>query len=221
MPLRTLVLTRPEEQSQTFLKDCETALGRTISTIISPVLRIRRTEADVALDDYRTIIVTSQNALQERDLSGRCVVTVGSQTAERARQLGADATCLGACVDEFVTNGARVQGPAIYLRGQHTRGDLVERMADIGVRVDEVTVYMQEEQTLTPQAKDALEQGRAVVPVFSPRSAALVSAYATHPDTTIVAISAAAADAWFGEGRVITAQRPDKDAMCDSVLAAL
>ena len=216
---RVLLLTRPEAQSRVFLAEFQARLGRGVSSVISPVMRIVPVKSGRDLSRYATIIVTSSNAVS-RDLAGRRVVTVGEKTAAKAQAAGAEARCLGETVDAFLKRIAEVRLPALYLHGVHTRGDMVERARSRGVVVDEAVVYDQAEIALTQAAQDALASGRALVPLFSPRSAALVAAYRVAPGTRVVAISEATADAWTAPGEVMVALHPDQAAMLEAVAEA-
>lgn len=219
-PEQTLVLTRPEAQSQSFLSACERRLGQKMPAVVSPVFQIIPVYQTLKLDRFNTIIITSQNALNHVDLAGRNVVTVGQRTAEMAISLGADAVCLGENVEMFLRNATQIVSPAIHLRGEHTRGDLAARMVAGGCRVDEAVVYRQCEQPLSNEAKLALRRGKAIVPVFSPRSAKLVSKASVDASTQVFAISAATADEWNAPGQISLAERPDFDAMVELVINA-
>ncbi len=221
-PDSLLLLTRPEAQSRSFLADLEERLGYTPPVIISPVLRISPVGDPVNFDPYRTLIVTSGNAVSvlETALEGRKVVTVGERTANIARSVGADAQCLGDRVDALVERLSEVAAPALHLRGRHSRGDLVGAGRAIGIRIDECVVYDQIEEPLTAEAQAALKGGHAILPLFSPRSAALLAAYECHKSTTVLAMSPAVADAWNAASRVQVAARPDRAAMLDLVVAA-
>lgn len=219
---RVLLLTRPEPQSRAFLADCSARLGREVEAILSPILRIQPIPVEIDLDRYATLIVTSRNALDQfaGSVGNRIVKTVGQRTAEKAAALGACAECLGETVEAFLERAGEVEGPAVHLHGVHSRGDLAARLTGKGVMTAECVVYEQAEQALSEAAKAALASGQAVVPVFSPRSAALVSAHGAHRGTVVLAISEAASAAWTAEGSTFVAARPDKDAMLDLVAAA-
>ena len=219
---RVLLLTRPEPQSRSFLADCRARLGHEIASIVSPVMRIDPVPVEADLDRYATLIVTSRNALDQvaGSIGDRTVRTVGQRTADHASMLGADAVCLGDTVEAFLERADEIDAPAVHLRGVHSRGDLAARMTAKGIEVDECVVYDQVEQPLSDEAQAALAAGQAVVPIFSPRTSALVSAHGAHPETVILAISDAAAAAWGGKGRVHVARRPDKDAILDLVAGA-
>lgn len=217
-----LVLSRPERQSLEFLADCRSRLGKDIEAVISPVMRIEAMPHAIDAERFSTIIVTSQNALDHVGfpLEGRTVLTVGERTAEQARSLGAKAACLGENVDAFIENASNIAAPALHVRGVHGRGELAARLSARGTPTEECIVYDQVPQPLSQEALSALSGGHAVVPVFSPRSAALMSRHDVHPETRILAISRAAAEAWSGEGEVLVARHPDKDGMLDLVAAA-
>lgn len=221
-PDALLLLTRPEAQSRSFLADLEARLGYTPPIIISPILKISAVGDAVDLDLYQTLIVTSGNAVMVLGgaLAGRKVVTVGERTASMAQSVGADAQCLGDTVDALAARLREVEGPALYLRGRHSRGDLIGAGRAAGLSIDECIVYDQIEVPLTAEAQAAMKRGHAILPLFSPRSAALLSAYECHSSTKAIAMSPAVARAWTASTEVQIAARPDRAAMLDLVTAA-
>ena len=139
-----LLLTRPEPQSCLFLAECEEALGRTIPAVVSPILRIDPVEEEIDLARYKTLIITSANAVRllDRRLNDMRVATVGEQTAEIARTFGADADCLGENVEAFLANSSLISAPAVHLRGRHSRGSLARRLCEAGIPTDECVLYL-------------------------------------------------------------------------------
>lgn len=221
-PRPVLVLTRPERQSRAFLADCEAHLGRPLHAVVSPALQIKPVPYDVDLDRYQTLIVTSRNALDhvDKNLAGRRIATVGKRTAERATELGAKSECLGETVETFLENAESLVGPALHLRGMHSRGALAERLNQRDILVDECVVYDQLAKPLSEGAVSALANGLGVAPIFSPRTAKLVSRYSVHPETRVFAISHATSEAWTGAGRLVVAEQPNQAAMRDLVVQA-
>lgn len=216
----TLLLTRPQPQSETFLDACTAALGRPVPAVISPLIQIEATGNMPDLDRYSAVLVTSANALRTlgSGLSGRKVFTVGQATARLADSLGAKAICLGENVDQFVENAAQVDSPAVFCRGAHSRGDLANRLRRAGLSVDETVIYDQIARPLSEPALALLTGNTPVVaPVFSPRSAQLLSGQTTTAPITVVAISNAAADAWSGKGQILVAEAPTAVAMVSAV----
>lgn len=220
----TLLLTRPEPQSRAFLEQCEGRAGRTLPSVISPVLRIEPTGVSLDLDRFDTVIFTSANAArclaQNVDLSGRRTVTVGARTAEEARKLGAHATSLGEDANSFVEAAGKIEGRVVLCRGVHARGDIAKRLAERGVLVEEAVIYDQIEQSLSPSAKSLLRGGAPVlVPLFSPRSAAILAKQAeAKAPLVVIAMSRNVAAEWRGPGRVLVAVSPTSDSMCDMVI---
>jgi uroporphyrinogen-III synthase len=157
-----------------------------------------------------------------RALAGQIVVTVGERTAALAREQGADAHCLGADVEAFLKNIEGLAGPALHARGVHTRGDLAGRAAAKGLTVEEAVIYDQVARPLS-RAAEALLQGNSpvVVPLFSPRSAGLLSATPIRAPLFVIAISLATREAWTGPGRVTVAETPIAEALCRRVTEAL
>ena len=142
---------------------------------------------------------------------------MGERTARRASEFGAKADCLGENVDAFLERVKDIQGPAIHLRGKHSRGELASRARRQGIEMAEQVVYDQVRQDLSAEAQQVLWRGIAVVPVFSPRTAGLVSKYDVGFGTIVIAISEATAEAWNGPGVIRIAHRPDATAMSKMV----
>ena len=207
--MKTLLLIRPQAQSDAFLAQCREALGRDLPAIVSPILHIEPVGGMPDLAPYETVIVTSGNAVERLPQgNGQRVVTVGERTADLAASKGYDAVCLGQTVDDFLTRRAEVMPPALYLRGRHTRVDLAGKLNDMAIETAEQVVYDQQEQPLTASAENLLASGEAIVPVFSPRTARLLSAYHVHEATEVFLISQATAEAWSAAGQTRIAERP-------------
>ena len=221
VPEPTLLLTRPEAQSKAFLILCERAAGRRLPVVISPILAIRRTGVLPDLDNYATIVFTSGNgvraALETAGLSGRRIATVGQRTAEIAHAAGASAVSLGDNVKAFLSAAGGLAGPVLFCRGAHTRGNLAERLRQAGLSVDEAVIYDQEALPLSVAARSLLSGETPVIaPVFSPRSASLLAGYGVfNAPITIVAMSRNVADAWKAPGKIVVADVPTSEAMCD------
>ena len=220
----TLLLTRPEAQSREFLALCEARAGRRVSCVVSPVLEIVETGEVPDLGRVRTVILTSGNAVRRlgRALAGRTVVTVGERTAALARAEGAEARCLGENIEAFLDNLGAVEGPALHAHGVHSRGDLAARAATRGLLVEEAVVYDQVALPLTRAAQSLLQGNSPVVaPLFSPRSARLLSSASIRAPLVVLAISAATRDAWTGPGSVTVAEAPTAEDLCRCVTEAM
>jgi uroporphyrinogen-III synthase len=218
-----LILTRPEPQSRAFLAEVEDRLGQPVTAIITPILRIQGADQRPDLDGFKTLILTSGNGVQQVAdmLAGREVATVGQQTALLAERAGAHATCLGNTVEDFLNRASSLRSPALHIRGEHSRGDLAQRLTASGVATDECIAYRQIEEPISEEARRALTSGNAVVPVFSPRSARLLCAYECDPTTRVLAISQATAEEWSAPGLIDVADQPNRQAMLDLVVRAL
>ena len=65
-----LLLIRPKAQSEAFLADCETRLGRQIDAVISPIIDIRPLGGIPDLDGFGTVVFSSANGVRKvSDLS--------------------------------------------------------------------------------------------------------------------------------------------------------
>ena len=220
----TLLLTRPQQQPDTFLSDVNQHLGRSVPALISPLVRIESVGQTPDLDEFATIILTSGNTVWQlgQALKNRNVVTVGDKTARLARAWGADANALGENVVSLLKQSEQIRPPALYCRGRHSRGDLARNLEELGVTVEEVVLYDQVAQPLSQAARKLLNSRAPIIaPVFSPRSAKLLSEEKITAPIKILAISAATKSAWRGPGDVVVADRPDALHMLQLVQAVI
>ena len=223
-----LLLTRPQAQSERFLSQLNSAAW----SVISPILDIKATGKQIDPRSFSAIILTSANGLigVDADLADMPCFAVGDTTAEEARLRGLSVISAGGTADDLVKLicAHDPQGPLLFLRGEHSRGDVATRLAEAGIDVQETVTYRQIEHPLSTEAKAALEQAQnVVIPVFSPRSARLLSqALAKLPmnaQLTMIAMSDAVAEAWGSRSKaeVLVVDEPTAQAMAEAVRAAL
>ncbi len=223
-PGPTLLLTRPEAQSADFLAGCEQRLGKRIPAVISPVMDIVPVGDPPDLDGFSTIIVTSGNAVRRLGgaLEGRRVLTVGESTAALARGFGARAKALGETAEAFLEGIDEVAPPAVACRGRHARRNLAAWLSAQGAATVDMVLYDQTPRPLSRAARTLLDGSAPVVaPVFSPRSAELLSRHPAAAPVTVLAISEAARASWRGDAEFRVARRPTADSMCELVVGAL
>ncbi len=174
------------------------------------------------LTAYRGIIFTSVHSVPY-GIAGLDCYVVGQATARAARAVGMNV--LGIAPDaqtlirEILADGE--PGPLLHLRGEHARGDIAGSLTRAGCPTDEAVVYLQVEQPISDQAKQALSgDSPVIVPLFSPRSAQLFLAQSagTAP-IWAVAISEAAAQELRTPriARLSVANTPDAKAMLKAI----
>ena len=223
-----VILTRPVAAAARF----RAALGAMdgVRIIESPVLRIVPLSPEMPDGPFSGMIVTSENgaaALARLGVPKRPVWAVGGHTARAAADAGYAARAADGDAESLFALLCRDRpaGPLLHLRGTHARGNLASRLSEQGIQTSEIVVYDQLELPLTAPARAALRGATPVVlPVFSPRSAALLAAeLRLGPNVHVVAISAAAAAPFAGRGAatVSVAAVPDAAAMVAVTLAAI
>jgi uroporphyrinogen-III synthase len=195
-----LLLTRPDGAARRFLADCEAAAGAPLPAILSPVMEIRPVEVHLA-QRPAALILTSENGasragqLKLAPLDAWCV---GPRTTAVARARGFSARDAGPDAEALLRALLleRPPGLLLHLRGIHARGDLARRLRDNGLEVTEAVAYRQDAQFPTSEARAALDgAGPLVVPLFSPRSAALLAAWGPRAPLHVLAMSDAIAEA--------------------------
>ncbi len=231
-PAPILLLTRPEAQSGRFAAAATARFGAAVRILVAPLMEIVFTAPVLPLDGVRALAFTSENGVAgfcrlspRRDLPAYCV---GARTAEAARSAGFRARSAagdGAALARLIAaEGAA--GPLLHPHGAHRQGDLAAALAGAGIALRAVEVYRQEPRSPSPAAAAVLNgQTRVIAPIFSPRSARLFRAAFAAPRAplALVALSPAVAEALGqrpGE-RLLTAARPEAEAMLDAVAAAI
>ncbi len=223
-----ILLTRPTDASRRFADRLVGAGVAQGDITIAPVFDIVVPPLALNPDPGTLLILTSQNAVQAaaQVLAGASyrAVCVGDRTTQSAQAAGFDARCLGDTVSEFLDRFAGHPGPVLHLRGTHTTTDIAQHLAQAGQAAQSQVIYDQRETPWTDTVYDNLKGGTPVVlPLFSPRSAALVckrlNAAVRHQ---IVAISPAVAQVCrdFGFDCVAVASQPNGQAVLDLTKAA-
>lgn len=194
----TLLLTRPEAQSRAFAEE----LGAGVRIVIAPVLEIVETGVRPDLADYCGVILTSANAVRfASGLKGVRAWCVGDRTAKAAQARGAQVMRVADDAEDLLA-GFDGTGPLLHLRGENARGNVAERLTLAGIETYEAVIYRQDSCELTRQARGLIEgEDKVILPLFSPRSAALVGKQVARVGSglEVIAMSPAVAEAWRAE----------------------
>lgn len=200
-----LLLTRPEADSRRFA-----ALLPGYRALISPILRIDPVPHDSErLRMAEGLVFTSAHAVPAAGPGrGRLALCVGGRTAEIARVAGFDIREGDGFAEGLLPLIAEASGPLIHPHGRHLARKLP---------VEGMVVYDQIAIPLNADAQALLAEDQPVIlPLFSPRSAALLSA-ATRGAAAplwVVAISPAAMACWQAPAaRQIVSDAPSAQAM--------
>ncbi|SMO71745.1 uroporphyrinogen-III synthase [Ruegeria faecimaris] len=171
-------MTRPRAASERFVAQLPTRIRSRVEVIHSPILEIKPLAVQVHADEAKGLIFTSANAVNaamsldvSRKMPAFCVGPVTTGTAKGA---GWDARMVGATAEELIANllKHRPQSPLLHLRGEHSRGNIAERLTESGLAVREQPVYKQHLLPLTDRAGAVAEGNEPVIaPIFSPRTA--------------------------------------------------
>ncbi|WP_265499371.1 uroporphyrinogen-III synthase [Paracoccus beibuensis] len=200
-----LLLTRPRTDS---LRFAATMPGW--RCVISPILAIRPVDHDAArLHDAPGLVFTSAHAVAAAGPGrGRPAICVGGRTAGVARDAGFAVVEGEGTADSLLPLLAAAGVPLVHPHGRH--------LAQV-LPVPGVVVYDQVSQPLDDAARELLAGDEPVIlPVFSPRSADLLSAQATDACAPLwlAAISTAAAQEFRQPcDRRIVALQPSAEGM--------
>ena len=219
-----LIMTRPAEASGRFVDQLPGSLAQKLAVIDSPLVEIVPETTTREINAGTAVIFTSSNGVRFAPKGqGRLAFCVGPHTTEAARRAGWDSTCCGETSDALVA-ALVAQPPAadlLHISGRHTRGQIIERLGAQGLNVARMVVYDQVLHPLTPRARAVLEEAKpAIVPIFSPRTAAQFAQECPEDARPyVIALSDSVAEP-LSDLRLaaleITA-RPDAAAMVDSL----
>lgn len=192
-----LLLTRPPERAQEVAQALG-ARGVAAQVVISPALEIVFETPD--LPAARGLVLSSAHAAQAwRRLGGAAlpVFAVGDATARAARGIGPVWSAGGDAAALVAGLIARKPAtPLLHLRGAHSRGDVAARLTQAGLPCLEAVAYRQEALAPSPEALGLLQGRRPVVlPLYSPRTAKIVSAWPIKAPLLVAAMSEAVSNA--------------------------
>jgi uroporphyrinogen-III synthase len=224
-----VLVTRPKAEAEAFAAALTSRLGDRVRPVVAPLLSPRFLDPSIPDQHYAAVIFTSAQAVEAArhlDLRlpslawcvGRKTAAVAAAAGFKARSADGDADALAKAILRDPPDGR-----LLYLRGVDTRGNLLESLRSSGVFTDVGIVYVQDPQPLSDAALSILASPvDLVVPLFSPRTAALFRM--TLPDEAharlhLVAMSAAVAEALAGvpHASLSIATTPDTPAMLDSI----
>jgi uroporphyrinogen-III synthase len=183
--LPPFLLTRPKAQSDRFAVDLRKCFGADLRIISNPL--IAPEFADVPLPDgnFEALIFTSETGVaafaslrHQRGDMPTVAYCVGDRTARAATNIGLDTQSAGGDAGALIAMIAKTQpkGRLLHLHGVLTRGDVAGALNKSGIMTDSCAVYSQHPQPLGHEARALLEgEDRIVVPLFSPRTAAIFS----------------------------------------------
>ncbi|WP_165390144.1 uroporphyrinogen-III synthase [Thalassococcus sp. S3] len=198
-PKPLLLLTRPRRSSAAFADRLGEGLLSRVNLVMSPLLEIVQIGKPTGLEDAAGVIFTSSNAVRiagvpPRPMPAYCV---GRATADLAADMGWVSSAKGRNAEELVARLVEVNlaGPLIHLRGRHARGNVASRLSAAGCFTTEQILYDAETRPLSDVALSAIAAAPVVIaPVFSPRSATLLSRLVPqHPQFWVAAMSDAVA----------------------------
>lgn len=223
MTMPRLLLTRPRDSAERFAAMVRERVPD-VEIVVSPLMEIVPLAVAPDLAGAAGVIFSSRHGVDFSAAGkGRIAHCVGQSTAEAAAAsgwtIGTVAADAAGLIDAL--RDAAVTGPLVHLSGRHRRGEIADKLSQIGISTVSETIYDQKLLPLSPAAHNLLRGKRGViVPVFSPRSARQFVAQAGHPASArFVAISPAVARDLAAEGSppVLIADAPDGRAMLRAV----
>jgi uroporphyrinogen-III synthase len=224
----TVLISRPEADSN-LLASSLRRLEPSIDCLIAPAIEIAPLDIETVHQKIDLVNLTSRHAAAAaaKFYPNVKTICVGRSTAQRAEELGLHAISTDGTSEEILSliKTMRV-GRVLHLRGQHSRGNIAERLADFGIQAFQQISYEQHAQPFTPQVTHKLQEiPKLLIPIYSPRTSQIIAQNLAEymGALTMIAISTEAADAWTGSkpDRVIIAQKPNATAMFAAITSHL
>ncbi len=176
--MAVLLMTRPQDAAQRFVSALPDRLTAGLQVIYTPLIAVKTLAQNIDLDGIEAVIFTSANGVTAAAgnfaVAGKPAYCLGQRTTLQAQDAGWKAELCGRTADELIADlvQRRPIGTILHLRGQHTRGNVAERLTTAGLNCRELVIYDQPLLGLTAEAKSVLSTSPDVVaPLFSPRTA--------------------------------------------------
>lgn len=219
----TLLLTRPQPQSERFAGQFRAALGVDWPVVISPLMRTVWLDEPPACDGIGDIIFTSETGVaafcrlsDRRDLLAWCV---GGRTAQAAERAGFSVRCGpgdAAGLAEMIRAG-RPRARMLWAHGRHLAKDMAVLLEPAGTETLSCTLYDQVPQAPSARMASLLEGDAPVLlPLFSARSADLVAGLPTRCPL-YAALLAPSITPPPSARMALAAARPDSAAMIEAL----
>ncbi len=191
-----LIMTRPRAASEGFVTTLPENVRAQLNPVFSPLIDIIPMQNDAKIGPQDSAVFSSRNGVEAApEGHGRAAYCIGPATTEAALAKGWNAQQVGSDADGLV-NALRSMQPKdrlVHLSGRHTRGDISGKLSQAGLNISNVPIYDQILRPLSDEAQQAiLNARRAIVPLFSPRTAAqFVKTAPTLHSVQVIALSAA------------------------------
>lgn len=178
---RSILLTRPIEASIRIQGEL-LAINNQLDICISPLIEIQYPTYDFPQQQYSGYVFTSENAILSLlskgvNLGRVNVYCVGNQTRAQANIAGYNVIQTFNRVEEMVIGLEKSEFPdkLFYFRGEHVSRDLKLVLGNMGIEVEELIVYNQQECPLAKEALTLLSEKPCLIPLYSARTARLFS----------------------------------------------
>ena len=221
----TLLLTRPLDQSRSFLSDLAGELGRMPTHVISPLLSIEQLPLTRETSTAQALLFTSINGIaalaartQDRSPPALCVgpSTYTEAAAQGVSAYNANGTARN-LLELATSRLSKNAGPVFHVSGRETAHDLAKSLSERGFQAQRLIPYHQNPLPLSDAALTAMDQGPTLLPVFSPKPAEILSKELpiplTNPAHCICISQAAAAPLRELPLTITVADAPNRSAM--------
>lgn len=176
---RPIVITRHIRAAKLTAAQLRVAGADKAPIVISPLIQIHQTSRKLNLNTQQSVVFTSENGVMAAPIppEGMTAWCVGNRTAHAAQEKGYNVIAANGNAEHLIAIiiSSAPKNPIVWLRGNHIAVDIEKRLRKVGITICSKVVYDQTYCQLTEEAVDILKSKSCIIPIYSPRTAAIFS----------------------------------------------
>ena len=174
-----IIITRTLHAAKRTSSQLRQAGAATCPIIISPLLKILPISQEINLETNQEVVFTSENAVLAAPVPAKDMLAwcVGERTAQVARNKGFTAVAANGNAELLVKLilQSKPKKSLIWLHGKSTAIDIKLLLDEAGLTIRSEVIYDQIRCQLSPKSIKLLQSTACVLPVYSPRTATILS----------------------------------------------
>lgn len=176
---RPIIITRPQGAALRTVAKLQELVSNQFQVVVSPLLEIQPTGSPMDFKPGQLVVFSSENAVVAAptppiETQAWCI---GKRTATVARRRGYQTFTAGGNASSLIDRIAdsMLNKPLVWLRGEHFAVDIESSLRERGARITSHVIYRQIRCSLSTEAIGLLSTRACVLPVYSPRTARILS----------------------------------------------
>lgn len=176
---RPIVITRHIRAAKLTAVQLRAAGADKAPIVISPLIKIHQYSQKLDLNAGQAVVFTSENGVLAAPIppEGITAWCVGNRTAHAAQEKGYNVIVANGNAENLIAIliSSAPKSPLVWLRGNHIAVDIEKRLRKVGITICSKVLYDQVHCQLTEEAVNILKSKSCIIPIFSPRTAAIFS----------------------------------------------